>query len=697
MMTTGSGYQAGIKEILIHFTNSTDPSATDTINGSKTLNQDAITYALSQTLLNSPQGDLYYFNIILVYQSNYTNSSGPVISRINPDDDNDSIDDEDDTCPQGQTDWMSNSSSDTDGDGCRDHDEDDNLAGVTQLTAIPAPTEVSLQWINPNVFLRHINISWVEEGDSMSGSHRINQPLLPLGRLNTIITNLAPETNWTFSVQAHYENGGTSMPPAIIIVQTGENHDNDSQANSLDPDDDNDDIDDENDSCPRGQTGWMSTVSTDTDNDGCRDDTEDSDDDNDGLMEIDFLEELAALRNDLNGDGMDDSSSITSSGCPAINGCYGFELRRDLDFKDPDSYRSGEMNTNWTGGNGWRPIGNGATMFSGNFDGNDRTLAHLFINGTENNLGLFGVISGKVSNLNLRDAEVYGNSSVGMLVGMSSGGQFLNITVQGIVNATKNDAGGLIGSGENSFILLSFVSSSTINASTANGGLIGQAENINISFSAVLDTTITGAQAAGGLIGSGENSFILSSFVGSSAINASTASGGLIGYDTSPLIISSYITAGSRVSGDEFIGGLLGQATNVSIHNSYAASLIQNTTNQTGGLIGGLKRTDGLVNITFSYWDKNSTAIQQGSFGAEKTTQELQAPTGFTGIYAHWNISDIRGEMDDRTQWCDTNLDGRIDSEEMRADNRLWNFGNIMEYPALVCAPLSPAVQRTEP
>ena len=274
----GADYPAGIANILIRYTNSTDEIATDTIRGELSRAANAITGALNQTQLSSPQGDEYYFTVTLVYRSNYINRSEPVISRINPDDDNDSIEDRDDICPRGQTGWTSNSSDDsddTDSDGCRDRDEDEVLVGVTQLTARPAPVQVFLEWINPNVSLSHINISWMAESGSSSGDNRITDTLMPLGRANITIINLINNTDYIFTVRAHYENGGISMPPATINVRSGENYDKDNLADSLDPDDDNDEVADEEDLCPQGRIGWMSNSSDDTDGDGCRDRDED--------------------------------------------------------------------------------------------------------------------------------------------------------------------------------------------------------------------------------------------------------------------------------------------------------------------------------------------------------------------------------------------------------------------------------------
>ena len=43
--------------------------------------------------------------------------------------------------------------------------------------------------------------------------------------------------------------------------------------------------------------------------------------------------------------------------------------------------------------------------------------------------------------------------------------------------------------------------------------------------------------------------------------------------------------------------------------------------------------------VTASYWDtQTSTAALTSAGGVGKTTAELQSPTGYTGIYAGWNV-----------------------------------------------------------
>ena len=82
------------------------------------------------------------------------------------------------------------------------------------------------------------------------------------------------------------------------------------------------------------------------------------DKDNDGLIEIETLEDLNAIRYQLDGSGYRASSTASkiTTGCPADR-CTGYELVRDLDFLDDASYGSMRSEVVWTTESGWQPIG----------------------------------------------------------------------------------------------------------------------------------------------------------------------------------------------------------------------------------------------------------------------------------------------------------------------------------------------------
>lgn len=83
--------------------------------------------------------------------------------------------------------------------------------------------------------------------------------------------------------------------------------------------------------------------------------------------------------------------------------------------------------------NEWIPIGTlqdpGSTVynihmeyeFTGHFDGKGHTVYGVFIDGTENGVGLFGSVeNAEISNVNLEKSYIAGENYVGGLVGSQS-------------------------------------------------------------------------------------------------------------------------------------------------------------------------------------------------------------------------------------------------------------------------------------
>ena len=159
-------------------------------------------------------------------------------------------------------------------------------------------------------------------------------------------------------------------------------------------------------------------------------DDDDRDNDDDGLIELCHLEDVDAMRHQPDGSGYkesdDDDDDKITTGCKS-GGCIGYELVRDLDFDDDDSYESTSTNNvkvNWTTGEGWQPIGTSSENFNSIFEGNGHTISNLMINKPNtDDVGLFGKTSdsSKISNIGLLNVQIDGNFHVGGLVGQNNG------------------------------------------------------------------------------------------------------------------------------------------------------------------------------------------------------------------------------------------------------------------------------------
>ncbi len=246
----------------------------------------------------------------------------------------------------------------------------------------------------------------------------------------------------------------------------------------------------------------------------------DYDVDDDGQIEIRYLEQLNAVQHDPVGTGMPKNLSRVKHhrsafpwpafgmGCP--DGiCEGYELMRDLDFRDLNSYASGTVNSKWTDGVGWLPIGLGDRKFSAKFNGNGYTISNLYIsrpgdtntdpiglNATDST-GLFGRTTdeSEISNVRLLDVQLLGVVAVGGLVGSNSG-RIDGVYVSGNVSG-NSEVGGLAG-----IILGEIVDSSAdVSVSGANeiGGLVGVSDGRVSGSSATGE--VTGDSKVGGLLG----------------------------------------------------------------------------------------------------------------------------------------------------------------------------------------------------
>ena len=360
----------------------------------------------------------------------------------------------------------------------------------------------------------------------------------------------------------------------------------------------------------------------------------DYDTDDDGLIEISHLAQLDAVRHDLNGSGRNfdavhaeafpDGGDVLA--CGGLLGCVGYELNADLDF---DTDRSGEADAGdayWNDGAGWAPIGDSSGSVSGFgalFEGNGRTITHLFIDSSENDIGLFGATrsAAVIRNLEMVAVLVTGTDNVGGLAG-SNGGAVSGCYATGKVSG-DDIVGGLVG------------------ANLDDG-------SASASYSTV---QVTGDDRVGGLAGSNRGEVTAAYATG--RVVGDTEAGGLLGRNTGDVNVS-YATG--RVSGRRTIGGLVGWNSG-DVKASYATGLVSGGS-KIGGLVGD--NTGGGA-ITDSYWDTDTSGWTTGSGGQGQTTAELQLPTAASGIYQTWNLD--------------------LDGDGMNDDP--WDFGTSSQYPAL--------------
>jgi hypothetical protein len=205
----------------------------------------------------------------------------------------------------------------------------------------------------------------------------------------------------------------------------------------------------------------------------------------------------------------------------------------------------------WDYGNGFLPVGNSTTTFTGKYDGQNHYINGLsIIRPTSNNVGLFGYTSGvRVTNLGLTNCNITGSKNVGSLIGYQQSSStsvydtVRNCYSSGTVYGT-NFVGGLIGGCNNLYVFRCFSSSNVTsyisniggtNLSSMAGGLIGGNDYAlsysNIIVSCYATGPISCSTYGGGLIGGNfNNSSIRNCFARGSTLN-SYYFAGLVGTD----------------------------------------------------------------------------------------------------------------------------------------------------------------------
>ena len=452
--------------------------------------------------------------------------------------------------------------------------------------------------------------------------------------------------------------------------------------------------------------------------------TTDIDQDNDGLIEICDLEGLNAIRHQLDGTGYKASGSATkiTAGCPDT-GCKGYELTRDLDFNDDNSYSSTHNKITWTTGRGWEPIGNSSSnAFNATFNGNGHTISNLMINRPNaSNVGLFGYVrdQSKTVNVGLLNIDILAGSYVGGLVGHNYG-NVINSYAMGSVTANRHGVGGLAGHnhgtirisyaaasvtrigqdasgigglvGENSYegiITGSYATGSVTGAGllASSGGLVG----INISGGSITNSyatgSVTGSDAnrrLGGLVGTSHsgssitNSYATGSVRGNSPFDSI---GGLIGWNYRSTITNSYATGSVTSSGEyALIGGLVGHNSNGTITNSYATGLVTGTGRvaDIGGLVG--RSSSGIIisSYTTSFVTGVPTNVKVG--GLVGRNNYGSATTSYWDKQTSGRTTSDGGEGKTTVELQEPTTATRIYSSWSTS---VWDFGTTEQYPAL--------------
>ncbi|MDC0980387.1 Calx-beta domain-containing protein [Bdellovibrionales bacterium] len=172
-------------------------------------------------------------------------------------------------------------------------------------------------------------------------------------------------------------------------------------------------------------------------------------------------------------------------------------------------------------GTAYKVPGTSIDVFSGTLDGNDYTIENFAYNGSANEFGLIGYLTGSLKNLTISNAHVTANAIVGIAVG-SNHGTISNVEVTGVSSVKGvSSIGGLVGLSNG--IISNSRSSANVRATTQGaGGLIGVAASSSNTFHSYSQGTVKGTSQVGGLIGEAYSSATITGCFSAGDVTADT-------------------------------------------------------------------------------------------------------------------------------------------------------------------------------
>lgn len=160
-------------------------------------------------------------------------------------------------------------------------------------------------------------------------------------------------------------------------------------------------------------------------------------------------------------------------------------------------------------------------------------------------------------------------------------------------------------------------------------GFFGYTLNANLYNVGLVNITASGRNYTGGMVAYAENTYMRDCYVNGGSLFALSYCGGLVGYQeqgTNSIISGCYNTC--SVSGNHYVGGLVGFSNYSTVRNSYVAAPVSGQGNGIGAIIGGANE----VLMYYCYFSTEITgqtnAIGENNFkdGEGMTNAQMRDP-----------------------------------------------------------------------
>jgi hypothetical protein len=362
-------------------------------------------------------------------------------------------------------------------------------------------------------------------------------------------------------------------------------------------------------------------------------------------------------------------NSDYSSGSNALR--RNFFLTNDIDLSS----------STFSSGQGWIPIGNDSTPFTGRFNGLNYKIKGLTINRGASEQGLFGNINTAIiRNIVFEDSSITIPINSNDSATFTSFGTLAGYSYSSLINNVRVFFGTKISSVK---IHINSIPARVGGGSLSlyQGGLVGLSLNTNIS-NVIYNGDVVGSGDVGGIVGVFETSTgpvrTLSRAMMNGNVSGTRRVGGVAGaVNDSILEITSSnvgislnigIINGQTVLSVEgkYFGGITGTIQGSQINNSYTVATINNADNDVGGISGysfGSSINNSYARVIITSAVTNTAAISPTTTG-----------TTLTGIY--YNVT-INGALAANST-SDANM--KLQSTYVGWNTNIWRFDEV-NYP----------------